>query len=87
MDISDREHLSRLTDKVAAIGVAIASLDSRAARVDNRLSAVEQDLAVIKSNYATGADVLRARISIILWVVGAVFFAQVLAPVLKALPA
>jgi hypothetical protein len=71
MDLSEREQLSKLTDEVYSVKI--------------RLGVVEQDLAVIKSNYATKADVLGAKVSIIMWIVSAVLFAQVLPSLLKAL--
>jgi hypothetical protein len=71
MDLSEREQLSKLTDEVYSVKI--------------RLGVVEQDLAVIKSNYATKADVLGAKVSIIMWIVSAVLFAQVLPSLFKAL--
>jgi ABC-type metal ion transport system substrate-binding protein len=41
------------------------------------------DMAVVKSNYATKADVLEAKNSVIVWVVSAVFIAQLLPGFLK----
>ncbi|TFW35372.1 hypothetical protein E4O92_02180 [Massilia horti] len=52
-------------------------------QITARMAKVEQELAVIKSNYATKADVLEAKNSIIMWVISAVFLAQVLPALLK----
>ncbi|HEX4510281.1 MAG TPA: hypothetical protein VH328_09390 [Burkholderiaceae bacterium] len=49
-------------------------------RVD-RLTDIERDLSVVKSSYATRADVAEAKASIVLWMVSVVFLAQLL-PVL-----
>lgn len=53
--------------------------------MEARLARIEQDLAVIKTqmdsftkHYATKADVIQAKNSIILWVVSAIFLAQLL---------
>jgi hypothetical protein len=73
MDSSERE----LSDRVAG-------LENRFGGFDQRLTALEQSVAVIRSNYATKADVLDTKNSIIMWVVSAVLFAQVIPTLLKA---
>ena len=73
MDASERE----LSDRVAG-------LENRFGGFDQRLTALEQSVAVIRSNYATKADVLDTKNSIIMWVVSAVLFAQVIPTLLKA---
>jgi hypothetical protein len=61
------------------------NLEERLQELTTRMIAMEQDLAVIKATYATKADVLAAKNSIIMWVVGAVIFSQVLPLLLKRL--
>ena len=46
---------------------------------------VKTDIAVMRSNYATKTDVSDAKNSIILWVVGAVVFAQLIPAMPKIL--
>ena len=62
--------------RIAAVG----------AKVDNladRMTVLERDVAVIKSNYATKADVAEAKNSVIMWVVSAILLAQLLPALLK----
>ncbi|MBK6853256.1 MAG: hypothetical protein IPG93_17155 [Burkholderiales bacterium] len=61
----------------------VAKLESLAEKTGERLNAIERDLAVIKSNYATKADLAEGNNRIIMWVVGAIFLAQLLPAVLK----
>lgn len=68
----------------------IEKLESLGETVVERLRALERDIAVIKSNYATKADIAEvrgsicdAKNSIITWVVSAILLAQVLPELLK----
>lgn len=60
----------------------VKNLEDLVNKTVERVVNIERDVAVIKSNYATGRDVSDAKNSIILWVVGAIFLAQLL-PMLK----
>lgn len=68
----------------------IGKLESLGEKIVERLGGLERDVAVIKSNYATKADIaeVRAQISdaknsIVMWVVSAVLLAQILPALLK----
>jgi len=63
----------------------VAKLEALAEKTGERLAALERDVAVIKSNYSTKADiesvktaVAEGQTKIIMWVVGAIFLAQIL---------
>jgi hypothetical protein len=69
-------------------------MEARVGAIENVMSAVKTDLAVIKSNYATKADIAEmkadaktgiseAKYSIIMWVVSVFLLAQVLPAILK----
>lgn len=61
----------------------VAKLETIAEKTSERLAAIEKDVAVIKSNYATKADIAEAKNSVIMWVVSAILLAQLLPPILK----
>lgn len=72
----------------------VTKLEAIAEKTGERLVVIERDIAVIKSNYATKEDVTalrgemktavaEAKNSIILWVVSAIFLAQLLPLFLK----
>ncbi|MFK7090513.1 hypothetical protein AAFM71_17030 [Chromobacterium violaceum] len=61
----------------------VSKIEQDISQVKDKLNTVSTDVAVIKSNYATKADVAEAKNSIIMWVVSAVLLAQVLPMILK----
>ena len=60
----------------------VTKLEALAEKTDTRLHAIEKDLAVLRAEMK--ADIANAKNSIIMWVVGAVFLAQLL-PVVAGL--
>jgi ABC-type metal ion transport system substrate-binding protein len=58
-------------------------LAERVTSLERELPAMKTDIAVVKSNYASKADLSNARNAIIVWVVSAVFMAQLLPVFLK----
>ncbi|TFW13738.1 hypothetical protein E4L96_19175 [Massilia arenosa] len=65
----------------------VTTFQAYSAKTDERLLRLEQDVAVIKSNYATKADVAEMRNSIVLWVVSAFILTQLLPRILDAIGA
>lgn len=60
----------------------VKKLEDQVGKAAERIVNIERDVAVMRSNYATGKDVSDSKNSIIMWVVGAIFIAQLL-PILK----
>ena len=70
----------------------IAKIETLAEKTGERLVTIEKDVAIIRSqmdgftkHYATKADLTDAKNSIIMWVVSALFLAQLLPALLKKL--
>lgn len=61
----------------------IGKLEALADKIVERLGTLERDVAVIRSNYATKADISDAKNSIVMWVVSAILLAQLLPALLK----
>jgi hypothetical protein len=79
------ERAMELEDRVIKLGTEVVKLGTDVEGLTARMYAVEKDLAVIKSNYATKTDVVEAKNSVIMWVVSAIFLAQVLPALIKQL--
>ncbi|MBR8380737.1 hypothetical protein KDW20_33700 [Burkholderia cenocepacia] len=65
-------------------------MEERVKKLEATLTTLQQDVAVMRANYATKADVeavktsvAEAKAAIIMWVVGAIFLAQLLPGFLK----
>ncbi|WLI90020.1 hypothetical protein Q4S45_02520 [Massilia sp. R2A-15] len=61
----------------------IAAVEAKVDGLADRMGVLERDVAIIKSNYATKADVAEAKNSVIMWVVSAILLAQLLPALLK----
>ena len=59
------------------------SMEKRLDKLEADVSAIKIDLAILKANSATKADVAEAKSAIILWVVSALFVAQLLPALAK----
>lgn len=67
-----------LTTRVAKLETLAERVDERLSGIDVRLAKIEASQGEFTRHYATKADLTSAKNSIILWVVGAVFLAQLL---------
>ena len=61
----------------------VAKLEAAVGKTSDALHSLDVRVAKIESNYATKADVLEAKNSIIMWVVSAILLAQLLPAILK----
>ncbi|GAB3436274.1 hypothetical protein NX773_07680 [Massilia solisilvae] len=61
------------------------NLSSQIADLAKRADLTNQRLAVIESNYATRADVLESRNSLVMWIIGLGLFTQLAPYALKHL--
>ncbi|SUC47003.1 Uncharacterised protein [Providencia stuartii] len=65
----------------------ISKLEAEVSKIKDSLNEIKIDVAVIKSNYAKKEDVVSSSNKIILWVVGAVVFSQLLPALPKIIDA
>lgn len=77
---------------IGGMEARVTKLENIAEKTGERLGRMEQDLVVIKTqmdsftkHYATKADVVQAKNSIIMWVVSAILLAQLLPAILAKL--
>jgi hypothetical protein len=63
----------------------VRQLETATDKTTAQMTSLETSMAVIRSNYATKADVSEAKNAIIMWVVSAILLAQILPMLLKKL--
>jgi hypothetical protein len=77
------ERVSHLESDLTAMRSDVSVLKTDMSVLKTDVAALTIDMAVVKSDYATTSDVLEAKNSVIVWVVSAVFIAQLLPGFLK----
>ena len=82
--------VEKLESLVAKIGERLDSIDSRLAGLERRMTSIETSMAKFEVRqedfvryYATKADLLEVKNSILMWVVSAFLLAQLLPALLK----
>lgn len=73
--------------RVAKLEAIAEKTGERLAQIDVRLNRIESKQDEFTKHYATKADLTDAKNSIIMWVVGAILFAQLLPAILKKIGA
>lgn len=61
------------------------NIETRLEKIEADIAAMKLDIGILKATSATKSDLAEAKSSIIVWVVGAIFVAQLLPALLKLL--